>query len=212
MSLIAPNEGRVVMAAQDVRAVIFDCFGVLYLDTTTSILSRVTAEKRQEASDIFMANNYGHFTRDEYVEQMAALTGLSEHDIENYIAKEHHLNAQLVTLISESIRPLFKVGLLSNIGRGWIDDFFTAHQLHDLFDEVVLSGEEGVTKPHPAIYQLMAERLALRPEECVMIDDVEANCEGAEMAGMSAIHFTSNDQLLDDLYKMHIFQKPHDTF
>lgn len=192
------------MEAQGIKAVIFDCFGVLYLDTHTSILSKVPVPKRQEARDIFTANNYGHYTKAEYIARLVELTRLSHDEVSSYIETEHHLNKELVSLIEESIRPVYKVGLLSNIGRGWINNFFSANQLDEMFDEVVLSGEEGLTKPHPAIYELMAERLAVRPEECLMIDDIEANCEGAEMAGMISIHFTSTDQLLDDLYKKKI--------
>lgn len=199
------------MAAPGIKAVIFDCFGVLYLDTTTSILTHVPPESRQEAADVFMANNYGHFTKRQYTERIAKLSGLSIGEVEQYIGREHHLNTQLVTLIGDMIRPSFKVGLLSNIGRGWINEFFDAHQVKELFDEVVLSGEEGIAKPHPAIFELMATRLALRPEDCVMIDDIEANCEGAEMSGMKAIHFTSNDQLLDDLYHLQILQRVNDN-
>lgn len=198
------------MAAPDIKAVIFDCFGVLYLDTTTSILSHVPAKNRQEAADVFMANNYGHFTKQQYVERIAELSGLTAREVEQYIGREHHLNTQLVALIGETIRPSFKVGLLSNIGRGWINEFFDTHQVKELFDEVVLSGEEGIAKPHPAIFELMATRLALQPEECVMIDDIEANCEGAEMSGMKAIHFTSNDQLLDDLYRLEVLHTGRD--
>lgn len=193
------------MVVPDIKAVIFDCFGVLYLDTTTSILSQIPVGKKQEAVDIFMANNYGHFTKQEYVGRLARLLNLPTEDIEQYIRGEHHINSPLISLISKDIRPTYKVGLLSNIGRGWIHELFDAHQLHDLFDEVVLSGEEGIAKPHPAIYELIAARLALKPEECLMIDDIEANCEGAEMAGMTAIHFTANDELLKDLHRLHIF-------
>lgn len=91
------------------------------------------------------------------------------------------------------------MGLLSNIGRGWIDDFFDKHQLHDLFDAVVLSGEEGIAKPHPRIYELIAERLGVKPSECVMIDDLPENCAGADAAGMRSIFYVSNEQCLDEL-------------
>lgn len=195
------------MAAPDIKAIIFDCFGVLYTDTKVSLLEKVAPERRRELDDLFTSNNYGYFDRTSFVKQVADITGLTIAEVELYIAKEHHLNTELVSFIQTELRPGYKIGLLSNIGREWIDSFFDAHQLHDLFQAVVLSGEEGVTKPHPAIYELMAARLALKTEQCVMIDDIKANCQGAEMAGMAAVHFTSNDQLLKKLHGLHLFDK-----
>ena len=189
------------MAAPDIKAIIFDCFGVLYLDAKQSLLNTVPAERAQQLADVFMQNNYGMMTKDEYVRAVAEISGLSPQEFETFTAYEHRLNTVLVDEIRE-LKKTYKIGLLSNIGRGWIHEFFDTHQLHDLFDEVVLSGEEGITKPHPRIFEMMAERLDLEPRQCVMIDDIEANCGGADAAGMLSIHFASNEQVLRDLRKL----------
>lgn len=192
------------MAAPGIKAVIFDCFGVLYVDHKKSLLASVPFEKQKQLADVFTSNNYGFFGRKDYLEQVAAITGMTVEEVSAYMAHEHRINSPLVSLITEQLRPEYKIGLLSNIGREWIDDFFSKHQLHDYFDEVVLSGEEGITKPHPSIFELIASRLGVDPSECVMIDDIEENCEGAEIAGMYAIHFRDNKQLLDELYRLKI--------
>jgi HAD superfamily hydrolase (TIGR01509 family) len=188
------------MAAPGIKAVIFDCFGVLYTDSKRSLLDIVPANRRQELHDLFTSNNYGYFDKRTYLSQVAEIVGRSEKEIADYVAHEHQLNTTLTTLIREELKPAYKVGLLSNIGREWMDDFFSKHQLHELFDEVVLSGEEGVTKPSPVIFELMASRLGLSTNECLMIDDILENCEGEERAGMESIHYTSNTELLDYLY------------
>ena len=41
-------------------------------------------------------------------------------------------------------------------------------------------------KPQPEIYRLAAERLEVAPEECLFVDDLRENCEGAEAVGMTA--------------------------
>lgn len=190
------------MAAPGIKAVIFDCFGVLYVDHKTSLLAQVPFEKQKDLADVFMSNNYGYFGREDYLARVAAITGMTVAEVSNYIAHEHRINSPLVTLITEQLRPHYKIGLLSNIGRDWINDFFTKHQLHDYFDEVVLSGEEGITKPDPSIFALTASRLGVDPSECLMIDDIKENCDGAEMAGMYAIHYQTNEQLLEELYRL----------
>jgi putative hydrolase of the HAD superfamily len=51
----------------------------------------------------------------------------------------------------------------------------------------VISGDEGMHKPEPEIYELGCERVGLAPAECVFVDDLRENCEGAEAVGMTAV-------------------------
>lgn len=72
-------------------------------------------------------------------------------------------------------------------------DFFT------LFDGMVVSGEIGIVKPDPAIYQHLLERFDLRADKTLFIDDSPVNIAGAEEAGLNAIHFHSASQLRSEL-------------
>lgn len=67
------------------------------------------------------------------------------------------------------------------------------------FGVTVVSGEERVVKPDPAIYHLLLERAGLPAERSVFIDDSPKNVEGARAVGMHAIHFTSPSQLREAL-------------
>lgn len=69
----------------------------------------------------------------------------------------------------------------------------------NLFDGVVVSGEERLVKPDPAIYRRLLDRYALEPAETLFIDDVERNVEAARGVGMQAIRFTGADALRRDL-------------
>lgn len=186
------------MAAPDISAVVFDCFGVLYLDTRQNMLQNLPPEVAVELHDIFQQGNYGLLSREEYIKAVTTLTGQTPDEFIEVSTGGYRLNDKLIAKIRE-LKPHYKVGLLSNIGRGWIDDFFDKHQLHDLFDAVVLSGEEGIAKPHPRIYELVAERLGVPLGECVMIDDLQENCAGADAVGMKTIHFKTNEQCLAEL-------------
>ena len=77
-----------------------------------------------------------------------------------------------------------RTGLISNsMGAGRYDrDAFP-----ELFDGVVISGDVGLHKPQPEIFRLGCERVGLEPEECVFVDDLRENCEGAEAVGMTAV-------------------------
>jgi len=59
--------------------------------------------------------------------------------------------------------------------------------LAELFDEIVISSEVGLHKPQPEIYRLAADRVETATEQCVFVDDLRENCEGAEAVGMTAV-------------------------
>lgn len=64
-----------------------------------------------------------------------------------------------------------------------------------VFEGIVVSGEEGLIKPDPAIYELLFARYAVDPKRSVFIDDSAANIATARQLGMQAIHFTGPQML-----------------
>ena len=92
-----------------------------------------------------------------------------------------------------------RTGLISNsMGAGRYDRSTFA----ELFDGVVISGDEGMHKPEPAIYELGAERVGLDPADCVFVDDLRENCEGAEAVGMTAVLHRGADTTLPQLEEL----------
>ena len=82
-----------------------------------------------------------------------------------------------------------RTGLISNSwGTGTSYD---REQFPDLFDGVVISAEEGIRKPDPAIYALGAERIGLPPVACVFVDDLPGNLKPARAMGMTTVHHTA---------------------
>lgn len=67
------------------------------------------------------------------------------------------------------------------------------------FDDIVVSGVEGVIKPDPRIFRILFERNGLAPNDAVFIDDVPANAAAARALGMHGIHFRSPGQLRREL-------------
>lgn len=68
-----------------------------------------------------------------------------------------------------------------------------------LFDDVVVSGEEGVAKPDPEIFEALARRLGHSVEGVFFVDDALRNVSAAREAGMDAVRFTDAQALLEDL-------------
>lgn len=71
-----------------------------------------------------------------------------------------------------------------------------------LFRDVVVSGDEGLTKPNPQIYHICLSRNGLEPESCIFIDDSRKNVEAANAIGIRGIHFESSRQLHKDLARL----------
>jgi 2-haloacid dehalogenase len=71
--------------------------------------------------------------------------------------------------------------------------------MFDRFRDIVVSGDEKLMKPDPAIYRLALERFGLRPEEAVFVDDNRDNVAGAAALGIHAILFTGEPALRVEL-------------
>ena len=83
--------------------------------------------------------------------------------------------------------------------------FPVARQRYDFlewFEGIVVSGEIGMIKPDPEIFEHLAQVYDLVPRESVFIDDVPANVDTAREAGYHAIRFDDPDQLRADLYAL----------
>lgn len=159
----------------------------------------VPRENRQALQDIVHATDYGFMTRENYYESIAELAGKTIEDIREIEKKQHSRDPAMIAY-AQTFRPKYKVGLLSNIDSDTIRRLFPDYE--ELFDVFVVSGDVGVTKPSVGIFEIAAAQLGLPPEECLMIDDIPENVEGAKMAGMQALLFTGRYQLEQDLSKM----------
>jgi putative hydrolase of the HAD superfamily len=77
------------------------------------------------------------------------------------------------------------------------------HELFDeLFDGVVISGQEGIRKPSRRMYELGAERAGVAAAECVYVDDLPFNLKPAEELGMAVVHHTAAQTTVPELERL----------
>jgi len=184
-----------------VRAVIFDCFGVIISDALEVIVSelRVTRpEAARQVHDLVLASNRGHLTPRSSSEQIAALLGMTYEAYRDRIAEGEAKDAALLEYVA-ALRKTHKTAMLSNIGSGSLARRFAEGELENYFDVVVSSGDIGFAKPEAEAYEITAERLGVRLDECVFTDDRELYCEGARAVGMQAIHYKGFAQFRGEL-------------
>lgn len=72
------------------------------------------------------------------------------------------------------------------------------------FEVIVLSNEVGFRKPGPEIYQITLDKLGVKPEEAIFIDDLPENISTAEKLGIKGILFTNSRQLRKQLLQLNV--------
>lgn len=77
----------------------------------------------------------------------------------------------------------------------------TKYDFLNWFDGIVVSGEERLVKPDPAIYARLLKRYQLHSSNCLFIDDNAANVSEAAHLGFETILFTGGDALRAELIR-----------
>ena len=80
--------------------------------------------------------------------------------------------------------------VLSNWSAETFEGMTIDYPFLQLFDGLLISGEDKLIKPDQAIYQLAKDRFNLNPEETVFIDDKRENIEAAKGLDFKTIHLT----------------------
>lgn len=93
----------------------------------------------------------------------------------------------------------FGVYYLSNFSRKVEVECADSLAFIPLMDGGILSYQEKLVKPDPAIYHALLERYGLQPEECIFLDDTAVNIEAANQLGIHGIVFTTKEQALIDM-------------
>lgn len=175
-----------------IRAVIFDCFGVICVGSL-DYLYKLAGQNWRQVQDLSKALDRGMILRSQFFDQVAPLVGMTANQLSEYTTRLHVKDEQVIELIQQ-VKQTHKTALLSNIGDSTIDEIFSLQERQQLFDVMVTSSSLGYCKPDVKIYQSTADKLGLAPEECLMVDDLQANVDGALAAGMQAIHFTDSNR------------------
>jgi putative hydrolase of the HAD superfamily len=110
-----------------------------------------------------------------------------------------HPNEEMIALMHELKASGLKMAMLTNNVREWEPLWRSMLPVDEIFEEIVDSAFVGCRKPEARIYELTLERIGMPAEACLFIDDLEPNIEGAEAAGMSAVHFRDNEQAIGEI-------------
>jgi HAD superfamily hydrolase (TIGR01509 family) len=183
-----------------IRAIIFDCFGVLTTDSWGPFRRKHFGHNPQLMEDVsekFRRVDAGLARYEDFLKEIATIGSFSVEEARAELDK-NVADDELFVYLKRELKPHYKIGMLSNAGENWLPQLFSEDQIA-LFDTVALSYETGFVKPDPRAYEDIARRLDVEPEECIFIDDQERYCTAAREAGMQAVVYTSFEQLQAEL-------------
>ncbi len=192
-------------------AVIFDVGNVLYDWNPRYLYGRLIGD--DQALDAFLSNvatKAWHFQHDAgrpFAETSAELAALYPQHAEMIALWGPRFGEQiphalpgmpeLVESLDSAGVPLFAITNFS--GEFWPPFRARESALFDRFRAIVVSGDERLVKPDPAIYRLALDRFGLAPGEAVFVDDNAANIAAAAAMGIHAILFVDAESLRDSL-------------
>jgi epoxide hydrolase-like predicted phosphatase len=179
-----------------VKAVIFDCFGVFTEGTWKAFLNSLpdTADT-ETASSLNRAYDAGLITKEEFLQGIKDATGRDVKQVEELTTDQIVKNSRLLDYVRELRKRGYKIAMLSNIATNWIRDDFLTPEEQSLFDQMIFSFEVGMTKPDPRIFMLACERLGVAPEEAVLVDDIDRYCTAAEAEGLHTVVYQDFKQM-----------------
>ena len=121
------------------------------------------------------------------------------HDLKAHI-RENFREVEGTREIVLKLRALgYGTALLSVHGREWIEYCEARFAIHAMFDTVCYSFDHQVSKPEPAAFQRTLARMAAKPQECLFIDDSQANVDAANELGIGGILFVTAEELKVEL-------------
>jgi putative hydrolase of the HAD superfamily len=198
--------------AGDRSAVLLDWGGVMTGDLFGSFRAFCAAEglgpdvlanlfrHDRDARALLIDFECGRLEEADFEPQLATALGVSDHDglIDRLFAGSALDDAMVAGVRSLRERGV-RTGMVSN---SWGTRRYPRELLAELFDGLVISGEEGFRKPDPRMYALGAERIGAKPQDCVFVDDLAFNLDPARELGMAVVHHTAAETTLAELERL----------
>ncbi|MFA5820958.1 MAG: HAD-IA family hydrolase [Candidatus Gracilibacteria bacterium] len=180
-----------------IKAIFFDFDGVL---TTDSSGSDTTCTNIQKCiPDV----SYEHIVQCYRVQHPKLLIGHTTHEAiwKNFCAcvgknldikvldeafRNTPMNGKMMELC-EKLKGKYKLGIITDNSKERFDLLKGEMKLAEMFEVIVVSGETGMRKDGDATFVQALNLVGCRPEECVFIDNNEANLAAPKKLGWKTI-------------------------
>ncbi|MDQ3093743.1 MAG: hypothetical protein M3Q70_01015, partial [bacterium] len=142
-----------------IKAIIFDCFGVVITDTLESAYTKLGGDFQKDQvkiDNIRLRSDKGEISSS--APYFAQLLGVSESTYKTAIAEGRVVNQELLDYVNE-LKKDYRVAMLSNVGKGRLPQIFGEGFLENYFEEIIASGDIGYAKPEANAYEYVADKL-----------------------------------------------------
>jgi epoxide hydrolase-like predicted phosphatase len=146
--------------------------------------------------ELLIALEKGALQEPEFEQRFAAILGVEPGGLIDGLFAGVRPDTAMVDAVRAAREAGIRTALVSN---SWGVHRYPHDLFSEIFDGVVISGEEGTRKPAKRMYELGAERAGVAPELCVFVDDLPFNLTPAEELGMATVHHTSADTTIPQL-------------
>lgn len=189
------------------KSIIFD-LGAVMVDWNPNLIAKnfTTNTELQDhiVKKLFTHQNWldfdnGLITELQLIGLSSQLLNLSELDVSDLISQaKESLNAktELVDLLQLAKNNGLNTYCLSNLSHEWFTYLTDRHDFFSLFDGKVISAQEGISKPNPAIFERLIERYSINPNHSLFIDDRIDNTQSAENIGFKTVTFEHSEHNL----------------
>jgi putative hydrolase of the HAD superfamily len=153
----------------------------------------------RECRSLLISLETGELPEEEFEPQFAALLGVSAPGLIDRMFAGSQVDEPMLAAVAHARGAGIRTGLISN---SWGTRRYDRVLLADLFDGIVISGEVGMRKPAPQMYEIGAQRIGLEPSECVFVDDLPFNLPPAAELGMATVHHVDADETIPELERL----------
>lgn len=194
-----------------IKAIIFDLAETLiqgivsvheYLEQVLQIEIKHENLHINELEELF----HGKISEDTYWEAMIRIHGwnISLDKLKKAVRNNFIEITGTRKIIEELKHNGYKLGLLSVHAKEWVEYMNKVYDYHKLFDAISYSYIEAVSKPDKKAYEIILNRLGVKPNESIFIDDNPRFVKAAEAIGIKGIVFKNPQQLREELKKLKI--------
>jgi putative hydrolase of the HAD superfamily len=155
--------------------------------------------KNPECRELLIELEKGTIAEDAFEGRFAVMLGLEPNGLIDGLFANVGPDEAMITAVRRAREAGVRTGLISN---SWGTHRYPHELFEELFDGIVISGEEGMRKPSRRMYELGAERAGVAPAQCVYVDDLPFNLPPAEELGMATVHHTAAETTIPELERL----------
>lgn len=194
----------------NISAILFDYGGVIELSDFDLIngIVEILGITREKWGDVYYTHNHLTNVEGKSWKEVALIVadkiGATEDQLHaiskltDEINSKKKVNTELIEIIRKLRSLGFKTAVISNY-TSILRQKIIEQDIHNAFDEIIISSEEGYQKPNPKLFEVAYKKLGVTASETVFIDDSPSSLKSAPELGYTPVLYTNNESLRKDL-------------